>query len=340
MLAMDTNSNVANVLPQVMKRGFGAVGRYYSSNASKRLTATEAQAISAAGLKIFTVFEDTARPALNFHSGVHDASIAVQQARDVKQPAGSAIYFALDSELDVPDLDGVRDYFKGIRQTIAGNYKLGVYADGVVCKALLDEKICDFAWLSASRGFPGSRAFLKTRRWALAQDPKIDQDFHGHSIDVNEINGDFGGFHVAAAAPQLAAVEVKASAVSPPPTAPVPATGAGGWSGTISCSFVEGALQDVLAVPARSGVAVAALSVPQVAKFTVHQGRRYRATVRLSGFEQLASNAQIVDQLTQLGFRDATVTGSGGTRVAEGLWTGPDTTAQLDPHLSDVVELS
>ena len=75
-------------------------------------------------------------------------------------------------------------------------------------------------------------------------------------------------------------------------------------------------------------------------KFTVRHGKRYRATVTLSGVEQLfASNELIADKLTQVGFADVTVTGSGGTRKAEARWTGPDTTRELDPHLSDVTEI-
>jgi Subtilase family len=89
-----------------------------------------------------------------------------------------------------------------------------------------------------------------------------------------------------------------------------------------------------------AGVApAAAFQAAPAAVFTVHHGRRYRATVTLSGFEQFAGNDLIAGKLTQVGFADVTVSGSGGTRIAQGLWTGPDTTAQLDPHLSNIVEL-
>jgi kumamolisin len=196
--ALDADTNVTGALASIVSAGYVAVGRYYSSNAAKRLTAGEAAAISAAGLKIFTVFEDSASPALNYESGVHDAQIALQQAHAVNQPAGSAIYFALDSELDTPALDGVRQYFSGIKDTIAGAFKLGVYGDGVVCQALLDDGTCTYTWLSASRGFPGSRPFYAGGRWSLAQDPDINQPFHGLSIDFNETASDFGGFQVGA----------------------------------------------------------------------------------------------------------------------------------------------
>jgi hypothetical protein len=73
--------------------------------------------------------------------------------------------------------------------------------------------------------------------------------------------------------------------------------------------------------------------------FTVHQGARYRATIALSGFEQFATNDMIADKLTQVGFKNVVVTGSGATRTAEGTWTGADTTAQIDPHLTNIAEI-
>lgn len=92
-----------------------------------------------------------------------------------------------------------------------------------------------------------------------------------------------------------------------------------------------------LAMAAAPGQAAAALAL--AATFTVRHGRRYRATVVLNGFEQFASNSVIADKLMQVGFTNVDVTGSGGARQAEGTWGGPDTTAQLDPHLTGVVEL-
>jgi subtilisin family serine protease len=99
------------------------------------------------------------------------------------------------------------------------------------------------------------------------------------------------------------------------------------------------------AVPAATPVGPPSLaarfqsSQPPAPSFTVHHGKYYRATITLNGIEQFASNGMIADKMTQYGFANVTVTGSGATRIAEGLWTGPDTTAQIDPHLSNVVEL-
>jgi len=204
MKALDCNRDVTKSLKFVVADQYSAVGRYYSSNSKKVLSKAEALAVSASGLQLFVVFEDAAQPALTRAAGVRDAKIALQQAQNVQQPKGSAIYFGLDSELDESDLPGVRNYFAGISSIIGSAYDLGVYGDGVVCEALLNDGVCRYAWLSASRGFPGSRQYYKSKKWALAQDPNIDQDYHGLSIDVNDVNGDFGGFVVQPMSARLA----------------------------------------------------------------------------------------------------------------------------------------
>ena len=76
-----------------------------------------------------------------------------------------------------------------------------------------------------------------------------------------------------------------------------------------------------------------------MATFTVRQGKRYRASVALGWLERLASNAMIEERLRTAGFTDVRVSGSGGSRVAEGLWPGADATAEMPSQVSEVVEL-
>lgn len=95
--------------------------------------------------------------------------------------------------------------------------------------------------------------------------------------------------------------------------------------------------QLAIAAPA-AGAMVAALPVG-AGSFTLRHGQRYRATITLSGFEQFASNDIIAGKLTEYGFSNVVVTGSGSTRQAEATWNGPDTTGQIDSHIQSVVEL-
>jgi hypothetical protein len=73
--------------------------------------------------------------------------------------------------------------------------------------------------------------------------------------------------------------------------------------------------------------------------FTVHQGRRYKAAISLSFFEQVASNDMIADMLKKAGFTDVSVSGSGGSRRAEAMWPGPDRTAEMPPQIVSASEV-
>jgi hypothetical protein len=77
------------------------------------------------------------------------------------------------------------------------------------------------------------------------------------------------------------------------------------------------------------------------AQFILHQNKRYRATITLTGIETWAGNSMIEDKFRALGFKDPKVTGSGGLRQGEALWAGQDQSVSLplDPHLSDVTEI-
>ena len=73
---------------------------------------------------------------------------------------------------------------------------------------------------------------------------------------------------------------------------------------------------------------------------TITTGHRYSAIVKLSGFEAFADNGRIASMLSNAGFVAVTVIGSGETRSATGTWTGATMTRAVDPHLSNVRDLS
>lgn len=77
-----------------------------------------------------------------------------------------------------------------------------------------------------------------------------------------------------------------------------------------------------------------------MADFTVQQGRRYRASILLGFFESLVSNETIAARLSEAGFSEVIVSGSGATRSAEGLWPQPDTTAPMPSQVASVVEIA
>jgi|HubBroStandDraft_6_1064221.scaffolds.fasta_scaffold167964_2 hypothetical protein len=234
MSVIDTNGNVSAQLGNLKNRGVDTVGRYYSSRAWKRITQQEAVAISSAGMKIFVVFENDGDPQLTEDNGIYHAQIAASQAKGIGQPEGTAIYFALEhlpNGYTATDVAAVQDYMTGVKQGLNGKYKVGAYSDGVVLDALLSSGVCDYAWLSASLSFAGSRAFLASGRWSLAQDPNIDQDWNGLSVDTNQAKADIGAFQVNAVAAPAAATSapgmLRARSIAAPAAAvPAPVSSA------------------------------------------------------------------------------------------------------------------
>ena len=86
----------------------------------------------------------------------------------------------------------------------------------------------------------------------------------------------------------------------------------------------------------RSLTALAAFASSFVAsgsagELTVHQWKRYRATLALGSVERLAGNAQIAQKFRALGFVSVRVSGSGAKRRVEGVWPGKETSANLPP---------
>jgi len=210
MTVIDTNSNCIGSIDVLRARGVTAVGRYYRVvHPEWRLTKAEARKLSAAGIKIFTVYEDVGHNLrLTAAQGRLDGQNALEQATEIGQPKGTPIYFALEGLPNgyvASDLPAIRKYIDGVRQAINAKYQIGVYSNGLVCETLLDEGLISYTWLSASKAFAGTRDFYRTRRWNLAQTTPLDQNWNGLSVDVDEAAEDFGAFMVGATsdAPQL-----------------------------------------------------------------------------------------------------------------------------------------
>lgn len=74
-------------------------------------------------------------------------------------------------------------------------------------------------------------------------------------------------------------------------------------------------------------------------ELTVHQWKRYRATLALGSVERLAGNAQIAQKFRALGFVSLRVSGSGAKRRVEGVRPGKETSANLPPQIVAVAKL-
>jgi hypothetical protein len=115
-LGIDSAIDTSDVVEELRGSRIDFVARYYRDPTSSlpALSSQEARKLASLGLKIVAVWEQNSPDPENFSysSGYSDAFSAYKQAKAIGQPAGSAIYFAID--FDAHELEPAKEYFRGI----------------------------------------------------------------------------------------------------------------------------------------------------------------------------------------------------------------------------------
>ena len=165
-LGMDASVNCKAQASCIVTTGMKFVVRYYSKFSKKAMGVDEAGALSAAGLKLVVVYQDSQDNIAAFDAAQGKASAlrALDQAKAVGQPGASGIYFAADFDPIADDIQGpIAQYFMAVNQVFragAVQYGVGIYGSGLTCRLMRDAGLADFAWLSQSTGF---REYAKFR---------------------------------------------------------------------------------------------------------------------------------------------------------------------------------
>ena len=195
-IGFDADQNCSSVAADAVAAGAGFVCRYL-----KNMTQAEARALSAAGLKIVSIFESTAKRALGgAQSGTEDGDRALAQASVLGQPQGSAIYATADFGEKNTDDAAVMAYFAAFKAALEGQGKLGMYGEGAVCQAALDAGIADYTWVMGGRLMRGTQAFIASGKATLVQDVG-DKAGLNLGIDIDSdtaLSEDYGGWSLAA----------------------------------------------------------------------------------------------------------------------------------------------
>jgi hypothetical protein len=181
VFAADTSQPVTPAFLRKMREvGVRTIIRYFDHKnetfKNKTLTFEERMQIAEAGFQLLVVFQHWGQRISTFRDhtrGKSDAIRALTLAHDVGQPAGSAIYFAVDGPWSSPaDMADIIRYFTDVRRTVAmrGNlYRVGVYGSGQVCSEILDRGLADYCWLANAKAWPGYDTHLASGRWQLRQ---------------------------------------------------------------------------------------------------------------------------------------------------------------------------
>ena len=107
-----------------------------------------------------------------------DVKAALDQAKLVGQPEGSAIYFGVDFNVNRASVDPVLEYFRVIGQTVGRHYAIGIYGNGFVNRILRQEKLVAYNWISASRSHEETVDFYNSGQWHLFQN-QVDRRWFG-----------------------------------------------------------------------------------------------------------------------------------------------------------------
>jgi hypothetical protein len=107
-----------------------------------------------------------------------DIKAALEQAKLVGQPEGSAIYFGVDFNVTRATVDPVLEHFRAIGRTVGNHYAIGVYGNGFVNRTLRQEKLVAYNWISASRSHEETVAFYNSGQWHLFQN-QVDRRWFG-----------------------------------------------------------------------------------------------------------------------------------------------------------------
>jgi uncharacterized protein (TIGR02594 family) len=203
---IDVPSNVQEFAIALSEAGLKTVIRYYNHSNSSRLptkclTRPELTALHSAGLSVAVVFEQGGGANgdledLSDANGTADAQRALELARMMNQPEGSAIYFAVDSDYTTQaELDQIASYFGKVKEAVGDRYRIGVYGSGLVSGRLKTLGLVDVIWLAGAARWTGTQKALTAGDWTIFQKfLNVRSEVGGFDCDGNVINPSFESF--------------------------------------------------------------------------------------------------------------------------------------------------
>ncbi|MDP4107597.1 MAG: DUF1906 domain-containing protein [Bacillota bacterium] len=179
---------------QEIAEGFKAAGieyvaRYLGDN-WKSISKQEADVILDNGLKIVSIWETNPTNARYFtmNKGFADGHDAASFAQAIGQPEGSAIYFAVDYDMQPSDMKDILNYFLAVRRSIGNKYKVGVYGSYAVLEILHRSHAADFYWQTAAWSGGNIAEFIDILQYGF------NKKIVGIPVDYNQVSTNAGSW--------------------------------------------------------------------------------------------------------------------------------------------------
>lgn len=181
---LDSYNNLEKYIDQLKSENITFVLRYLfvSSGFKEHFTYNEALALSNAGIRMGTVWENGKPTSANYFStdkAKYDAEHLVSCAKNIQQPINTPIYIAVDYDANWSD---VNKYLQEVFSLMKNSgYYPGIYGPGSICMKASDVLGLKYGWLSQSTGFAGYKQYKNKAQ--IVQGPA--KKLHGVDIDTD-----------------------------------------------------------------------------------------------------------------------------------------------------------
>lgn len=198
-VACDTRFEITAERLNLLKAdGYEIVGRYLTepnqdskdpSNYFKAIRPGELKRITDGGMKFFPIFQEYSTELRHFtrENGAQHATLARKAAQRLGIP-GTYIYFAVDFDATDPEVTShILPYFQGVRGSLGGGYKVGIYASRNICTRIIEAGYAGSAFVSdMSTGFSGNLGFPIPIEWNYDQFTEIS-NYKGQGFDLDRV---------------------------------------------------------------------------------------------------------------------------------------------------------
>ena len=193
--ALDTSKKITLENAAAIKNaGYTDVGRYLTNTPGgtldKAMTSEELEILKAADLNVFPIFQTRGNEASYFtaEQGTADAQTAKAAAQNFGFPPSATIYFCVDYDVLMADIDSrILPYFRSVKAEMGNAYKIGAYGPRYICTKLAEKNLTTYSFVcDMSTGFTCNIGQKMPTNWAYDQFAEISvskSEFSGMDYD-------------------------------------------------------------------------------------------------------------------------------------------------------------
>lgn len=169
--------------------GIEYVARYLGDT-WKSINKQEVVVLLENGLQIVSIWETnpTNKRYFTMDQGFADGHDAAFFAQSIGQPEGSAIYFAVDYDMQPSDVKDILNYFLAVRRGLGNKFKVGVYGSYTVLEILHRSCAADFYWQTSAWSGGNIAEFIDILQYGF------NKKIAGIPVDYNQVSTNAGSW--------------------------------------------------------------------------------------------------------------------------------------------------